>query len=1099
MTQRNPAIRPAARRHAIALACGLGLSIACTGAYAQLPVLDRVQAGDAAVSSSGAQMQIETGAARSVIDWKSFSIGPGNTVSIRQPDGRSVLLNRVTGPDASSILGALQANGRIILLNPAGITVGAGARINTGALVAGAARASQEQIEQFIASGKLEGIALEGTVRNDGTIEVPQGGLVALLGRDIDNGGVILARQGTVVLAGGPKATLDFGHDGLVRIAVDGEAQGRISHTGTVIAGEGIVAMGTGAAADTLDAVVSVGGAEIANTATMRNGTIVLANAAQTVVSGRLDVSGPRGGSIKVLGNSVALSSLAGLYATGSAGNGGAVLVGGGLQGQGPEAAAADVRMDAGARIAVDGSQSGGLAVVWSEGQTRAAGTITATGGARGGLVETSGRHLTIDPSLAVNAGGKGAAGTWLLDPDHLRVSSDGGAGDVAPALIAQGLKNQNMVVMANESITVDEAIIAKEIGTDRNGARNTLSLIGAGSAGVFDEHSGYVMGDPVKRNASGAVYINAPILLKDGNLYIDATGDVVLGDKSSPAMIGDERLLHRGIVDVGDGSVWISTSLSASVLQDANTALIGRNVAVRGSSVVLESPLNYAGTLAGAATNGVFRYQQSSASGSVNVGTVTAPLTGESMTGVAARQLAYAGAGKITAPVNFTNPNQPYHVYSLTYDRPVDLLVFEAGQYVDANGAPIDYARYGDSSDYLLRSVAFDADGKSWKLVADSSAAGSVRNDAAGNPDVPGGFSLDANRGAAVVSKTPLGGGLYSDVDAGWGVDACGAEGAMNANEIQHHNKTGESQQLIVSLGTKADKVDADIGYLFDETYWVNPVDGSPKDSRVLEGGRVLGFSSGSAEGSVSLQGHTPERVYQIGDATRMQGEPNGPFSTSQQPAGASAPVQEVDGFVDRQLGQDRMNPQTQYTAPGAQAPAGQYRIDGVLVTGAYQGERYRNVLLPGTLTVLAPATPEPVVAPRPVDPATPALPGQPSDPAVVPQGPDTPAARIPDEGAGPGNEVCVALESPSSVIANYTASPAVVRSYMVQLVCKPRSYLTQQVADLPDADATAWANEFLRNGQFIRGEWRRVIFPEAVLQGEGGQAAGPATNDQE
>ena len=46
------------------------------------------------------------------------------------------MLNRVTGYDPSVILGHLQSNGRVFLLNPYGVVFGAGARVDVGGLVA---------------------------------------------------------------------------------------------------------------------------------------------------------------------------------------------------------------------------------------------------------------------------------------------------------------------------------------------------------------------------------------------------------------------------------------------------------------------------------------------------------------------------------------------------------------------------------------------------------------------------------------------------------------------------------------------------------------------------------------------------------------------------------------------------------------------------------------------------------------------------------------------------------------------------------------------------------------------------------------------------
>jgi filamentous hemagglutinin family protein len=46
------------------------------------------------------------------------------------------VLNRVIGQDPSSLLGRLQSNGRVCLINPNGIVFGTGSRMDVGGLVA---------------------------------------------------------------------------------------------------------------------------------------------------------------------------------------------------------------------------------------------------------------------------------------------------------------------------------------------------------------------------------------------------------------------------------------------------------------------------------------------------------------------------------------------------------------------------------------------------------------------------------------------------------------------------------------------------------------------------------------------------------------------------------------------------------------------------------------------------------------------------------------------------------------------------------------------------------------------------------------------------
>ena len=85
--------------------------------------------------SGGALTQVHQFSERAIVDWQSFSIGTGERVQFLQPGPLSVILNRVVGGDPSKILGSLQANGNVFLINPNGIIFGPGSSINVGSLV----------------------------------------------------------------------------------------------------------------------------------------------------------------------------------------------------------------------------------------------------------------------------------------------------------------------------------------------------------------------------------------------------------------------------------------------------------------------------------------------------------------------------------------------------------------------------------------------------------------------------------------------------------------------------------------------------------------------------------------------------------------------------------------------------------------------------------------------------------------------------------------------------------------------------------------------------------------------------------------------------
>lgn len=126
---------------AIGALAGHGAACAQYVPATTLPSTPTLRAGAATVSTNaGTSTQTITQTTpRAVIDWNSFSIGTDASVQVKQPDAQSVLLNRVVNfrsPQMSYIEGTLNANGRVFLINTAGILFGPDAHVNVGGLLA---------------------------------------------------------------------------------------------------------------------------------------------------------------------------------------------------------------------------------------------------------------------------------------------------------------------------------------------------------------------------------------------------------------------------------------------------------------------------------------------------------------------------------------------------------------------------------------------------------------------------------------------------------------------------------------------------------------------------------------------------------------------------------------------------------------------------------------------------------------------------------------------------------------------------------------------------------------------------------------------------
>ncbi len=108
-----------------------------------------VIAGQAAFAEQGVELSITT-EGRTIIDWDLFSINAGEITRFLQD---APVLNRVIGGDPSVLMGLLEANGEIYLLNPQGILVGRDAVIQTAGFIASTLNIDNSV---FLAGGKID-------------------------------------------------------------------------------------------------------------------------------------------------------------------------------------------------------------------------------------------------------------------------------------------------------------------------------------------------------------------------------------------------------------------------------------------------------------------------------------------------------------------------------------------------------------------------------------------------------------------------------------------------------------------------------------------------------------------------------------------------------------------------------------------------------------------------------------------------------------------------------------------------------------------------------------------------------------------------------
>ncbi len=387
-----------------------------------------VVAGLANIGGSGSVVTVNQLTDRAIINWNGFSIDTGELTKFIQPNALSAILNRVTGGDPSAIYGTIQANGQVFLINPNGITVGAGGVINAQSFIASTL---DVVVGQFMAGGDLlfSGSSMA-SVKNAGKINA-LGGDVMLIAHNLVNTGEINAANGTAAMAAGSEVLLkSAGQERVFVQAGNGTADVGVDQKGQILA----------AAAELKAAGGNVYGLAVNNEGVVRaegvenrDGRVYLTATGGTVVNaGEISAKqGDKGGEVRVAADNIILKKDSLIDVSGQNG-GGTALIGGDIHGTNPDMPnAKNTTVEAGAVIKADAiaSGNGGKVVVWSDDTTNFQGNISAVGGAangNGGFAEVSGKGTLVYNGLADLRAPNGETGTLLLDPYNLTIQLSG-------------------------------------------------------------------------------------------------------------------------------------------------------------------------------------------------------------------------------------------------------------------------------------------------------------------------------------------------------------------------------------------------------------------------------------------------------------------------------------------------------------------------------------------------------------------------------------------------------------------------------------------------------------------------------------------------
>ncbi|MBK8175112.1 MAG: filamentous hemagglutinin N-terminal domain-containing protein [Rhodospirillales bacterium] len=474
---------------------GIVLRLAAVIAVAAAPAAaapegGKVTGGCATITQGDGITRIDQFTDKAIIDWRKFSLDASEIARFHQPGANAVALNRVRGSDPSVILGQLQANGHVFLVNPNGVVFGPGAKVDVHGLVATTADIRNDDFLAGRYRFTIPSPNPDAAVVNQGTITFGETGLAALVAPSVRNDGAIVGTLGEVTLAGAAGFSLDLQGDGLIRFGATRELVDGLSRKGALVTNSGRIEADGGrviitadAAESVVDQAINAGGIIEARSFALAPGEIVLdgGDHGTVTVTGTLSTTGAeadaRGGDIDVLGDRLTLAAGGVIDASGPAG-GGSVHVGGDQRGEGGRRRASETVMEPGAVIFADATTQGdgGQVVLWADQKLVFAGTVSARGGSEGGnggLVETSSTGQLLATGRVDTSAPGGADGSWLLDPLHVVITDNGttappvladdppvaGTAYISPAAIAAA--GGNVVIEASRTIRVNDALTA--------------------------------------------------------------------------------------------------------------------------------------------------------------------------------------------------------------------------------------------------------------------------------------------------------------------------------------------------------------------------------------------------------------------------------------------------------------------------------------------------------------------------------------------------------------------------------------------------------------------------------------------------------------
>ncbi|GBG14346.1 uncharacterized protein NMK_1945 [Novimethylophilus kurashikiensis] len=466
-----------------------------------------------------------TASDKAIINWGSFSINQNEVTQFLQPSASATVLNRVVGQDPSVILGQLQANGRVFLVNPNGIVFGQGAQVNVGGLVASTLDIKNAD---FLAGNYAFSGDSTAKVSNAAFLETPSGGRIVLLGQAVENSGVIHAQNGEIWLAAGNSVTLADSAQPGTYVTVKAPA-GSAVNMGQLIAEHGVIGL-VGLDVSNSGAISASGlqssGGHVYLVAQGANSS--LQTTSTSVITANGDGAGTQGGTIKLKSDNT------GTVGGSLTANGGSGFI---------ETSAGYLDASGASIEAKDGT--------WLIDPYN----IEIVSGVVGNASTNTGTNpITYSPTGSTSQIGAGAISSILNGGTSVVVDTTNAGGaeagniTVSAAITKTAGGNASLSFQADNSITVNAGISSTAGTLDLNFFANK-STPGAGGTGTV------AINAAIDTNG-GAFNVSNANSLTIGST-VNALGGVAIGTQTGT------QLLNSSILNAGTGKVSITGSVS--------------------------------------------------------------------------------------------------------------------------------------------------------------------------------------------------------------------------------------------------------------------------------------------------------------------------------------------------------------------------------------------------------------------------------------------------------------------------------------------------------------------------------------------------------